>query len=741
MPVWPAIWPGLAVFVPLPGGGDLVCIVVVSPEWQLAVLLPTRADLEWLLAYLRRLTPGPISSIHPPVAARTADSSERGAIDWRSGDVVLAFQCGGTEAMYEVPVFQSPEHVRYSAVWNYDFIVQCKLTLLIWRVGRHPSDTEMPPPVRWVAAAQAFTGRFGVKFPGRWVPVFWAHTDKIAMCPCADSPDHCNVIFEQCDNMRLSGDCITVSSSSGRFSISQMTGIPPEKLTLLGQGTDTDEFPPLRNGDVIFHEVSGTAAHASRLSSRLLLVTLGCWFSRWACPLLLVHVGGSHAPGWDSGDAVTGQSAESVPQSAPLQACRRMLLAVLAQLSHYLSARGAPTWERDHQGWTLDMSSVLQLQASLHRLWWSRDLRDGFPSSFPTTYHAAWGSFPKWTGGVPDSVLIATDGSGVSGGSWAFIVWACFHGTWYRLGWDNMALASTPWLKDVYSDIPPFMHSYTSELAALQAAAIWCTSSLDTWQFQMGAGPSSVTLVGDNVAALQVAAGSGTASGHVAAGTRILWQAVQSRVNTHFRHVHSHVGVMANTLVDALASLRCPCPLAYVVAPPQDLLTTSSLLEWGPYLWLVPRSQLREGKPVLLLPVHEDADGCSHPALTADTAMSTPPTTPPGGHGRPDTLSETPARPSPPLPMHILTANVQTMRDAPSSIFNPSGHAARRQFLLQQAEAIPCDILCIQEAPSRAGRWATGGWLSWRSGHLKGQYGCEVWVRPGLVRPALGLED
>ena len=98
------------------------------------------------------------------------------------------------------------------------------------------------------------------------------------------------------------------------------------------------------------------------------------------------------------------------------------------------------------------------------------------------------------------------------------------------------------------------------------------------------------------------------------------------------------------------------------------------------------------------------------------------------------------ARASPALSMHVLTANVQTMRDAPTSIFNPSGHAARRQYLLQQAEVIPCDILCIQEARSRAGRWATGGWLSWRSGHQKGQYGCEVWVRPGLVRPALGLE-
>ena len=81
------------------------------------------------------------------------------------------------------------------------------------------------------------------------------------------------------------------------------------------------------------------------------------------------------------------------------------------------------------------------------------------------------------------------------------------------------------------------------------------------------------------------------------------------------------------------------------------------------------------------------------------------------------------------------------MKDAKSCIFNPSGHAARRQYLLHQVADIPCDVLCVQEARSKAGGWATGGWLSWRSGHDKGQYGCEIWVRPGIVHPALALDS
>ena len=159
-----------------------------------------------------------------------------------------------------------------------------------------------------------------------------------------------------------------------------------------------------------------------------------------------------------------------------------------------------------------------------------------------------------------------------------------------------------------------------------------------------------------------------------------------------------------------------------------------------PMLWLIPRAHIRSGKPCMVFP--GDTGDC--PATRSDDCFEdTNPVSSDIGRIYAASPSPPPSRPDPPSPrqLYVLTANVQTMKDAPCSIFNPSGHAARRQYLLHQVTSIPCDVLCIQEARSRSGRWSTGGWLSWRSGHSKGQYGCEVWIRPDIVQPALTLES
>ena len=418
---------------------------------------------------------------------------------------------------------------------------------------------------------------------------------------------------------------------------------------------------------------------------------------------------------------------------------RNMLSHFLEQISSYLLAFGAPAWERRYNMWVSDFSEVALLQARLHHIWWSRPLRLGLPTLFPRSYHAAWGAFPHWQGGVPQSLLIATDGSGTHGGSWAFIAWAYDGSVWHRMGWDSMTLAATPWASST-SSAHSVWCSYDSELAALQAAAIWCLTVLDQWQLWTRASPTAVTIVIDNAAALQVAAGQGAATGVAAQITRVLWQAVQSRVSTIFRHVHSHVGVLTNTLVDALAGLRLPCPLAIQEQARVAPVLGELLTHVGAYLWLLPRARFLDERPCLCIPdahigiaQHGDRSTASPNEVAGTTPESAPAASP-----SLDSSSEPVIRS---VTLNIVTAHVQTMKDAKPNLFNPSGHAARRQSLLHQVERIPCDVFCVQEARSSPGRWSTGGWLSWCSGHLKGQYGCEVWIRPSILDPPLTLQS
>ena len=331
-------------------------------------------------------------------------------------------------------------------------------------------------------------------------------------------------------------------------------------------------------------------------------------------------------------------------------------------------------------------------------------------------------------------MLIATDGSGDQGGSWAFVVWCRWQARSYRISWAAAPLGLTPWHHPVTSSPHEAQCSFHSELTALQAAAAWCAAAVDFWQLHMGSSPTHVTIAVDNAAALQVASGAGMARGTHTATTRWLWQCVQGRVSTEFRHVHSHQGTMVNTLADALAGLAHSWGYAPSVSAPAGPRLAVLLAKEGHLLWTIPRATLANGRPVLTLPYFTNA------------AHGDSVTAPPSSDPVPDTTArdECPVQITSslePVPVQVITANVQSMRDAKFSFFNPSGHAARRQYLLQQASDIPCDIVCIQEARSRAGRWHTGGWLSWRSGHERGQYGCEIWVRPSLLSPPLTLNS
>ena len=609
----------------------------------------------------------------------------------------------------------------------------------------------MPAPGHWDALARTFTGAFADRYPGAWVPVPWAFDNEVHLCLQAPDPLHCNVIVETTHvgerGPTLRGRCLTVNTRATEETLGHLLQVEPWRLQVLGVGAEAS-WPILRDGDVIYtHPNVPTASNRSprsqpRFGLSLLAIVAGMRLhGRWS---LAVAAGFLYGSSWWSHD---GLHLSTVVQTlrAPLHSdlewdchqcglraldgsapsCRRYRgchPSILA-LQCYLAAWGAPNWAKheDH-GWSIDLTSTCALQARLHGFWALNPLQRCLPVSLPIAYHHAWAAFRPWTGGVPDELFVATDGSGVGGGSCAFVVWANFHNEWFTVGWFSAFLPAVMW-SGCSAAHAPGQRSFHGELVALQSAGLWLASALDMWRLHMDTGPSSITVAVDNLAALQTAAGYAAANNEVAKRCRYVWQAVQTRCQLHFRHVHSHVGIMVNTIADALAGQSQHLP--HDLSPLGDGSTLEAALQSeAPWLWTIPLARLAHGNPIFHVGFPVDSDATAQFEDSREAESSGP----------------LPERPQP-LPLRIVTANVQSMRDATHNPFNPSGHAARRQCFYDQVGAQQLDVLCLQETRSRAGRWNTAGILTWRSGSLRGQYGCEIWIRPGLCDPPLRLES
>ncbi|CAE7615532.1 unnamed protein product [Symbiodinium sp. CCMP2592] len=353
----------------------------------------------------------------------------------------------------------------------------------------------------------------------------------------------------------------------------------------------------------------------------------------------------------------------------------------------------------------------------------ARHLLVSMPPTLPPCYHSGWLRFSVWPGGVPDELFIATDGSGLQAGGWAFAVWALWKNTWFRVG---CSLSATPWLPTPTATATD-LRSYLGELSALVSAAAWFTAWWDHLKLHTGHAPARVTIAVDNSAALQVAGGFASATLPHARVCRSLWQAIQSRCTTHFRHVPGHAGALVNEIVDVLAGYGAMHP--WCASPgwcrlPGTFGTT--LAQCAPVLWLLPSAQL--GPAGLFW--ESPAWGAPRDAPEA----SSPPAMP-----------ESQAKSDLAKPTHVcvrlVQANIQTIKDVAESFFNREGHGQRRIYIAQQLRSLDVHVAFLQECRSRPGRWSSHGFLSFRSGAEKGMFGVEIWVRPDVVSPKLDLDD
>ncbi|CAE7788172.1 HERC2, partial [Symbiodinium microadriaticum] len=783
-PVWPALGIHRLTFVPVPPCPELVCVVVVSADWQLPVLIPKRADINWVLSHVRRHTPGAVVALRGPVGASARHRSDSDAVDWRNGDVLLAIEWHAAGRSLEVPTFLSLEHVRHSGLWMMDFQTACVVQLIIWRPGRPPVTTDMPADASWDATRQCFRGRFETKYPGAWAPVPWAYSNAVNLCQRSQDPTLCNVLVEVVSlvgqDYQLEPTCHTVHQASSRHSIAGALQLPTTDLRLIGIAEPSDDFPALRDGDVI-HYRSPLDSRSRPFGNRVVLAGLLSYRLRPVlAPALFFLVGLSHvasaspSPGYDdhwlwspyqgrlgpvhlqdgsAPDAAftalepiwsrgfiqvvprpehrrvwvprpLSSTLVSVLLFGPPSAVAQMLPPVLSRalllriMRHFFGEVLAVAGRRfglrslEPAERLVPLNDGDLLVAIMET--WVPSIQFGWPTQFQSI--AAARERGLW------SHALTFQGRG-----WAFL--------WYdgrtqpvtvplrgMQTWDPSVCVLRPAFNHLTEGWWPRLHhrescdSHIHFVPAHSLEAQGCRHRL-----------SDADVSADTASAPAVLEfrdqHSRVPSGRRPNSFLATWQAVQARCSTHFRHVHSHVGILVNTFADALADHASRAThTAPAMFQPLDALRTLIERE-GPWTWLIPRAVLRNGVPVYQVQV--------------DTALELPREEP--AEDIPQD-SSAPA-PTPVMPLHVITANVQSLKDAACNPFNPSGHAARRQYFYDQLHRHEVDIVCLQETRSKAGRWATAGVLTWRSGALKGQYGCEVWIRPEIVRPALTLLD
>ena len=127
MPIWPSQGQQCITFTPVPPCGELVCVLLVSREWQQAILLPVRADLSWVSGYVRRTHRGSVVAIRGPISTLRARRS--------IGEMVTYSWLGsGTIARLLLPLRCSPT-LSWCGMLRFGWQILRLIFLSLWFYG------------------------------------------------------------------------------------------------------------------------------------------------------------------------------------------------------------------------------------------------------------------------------------------------------------------------------------------------------------------------------------------------------------------------------------------------------------------------------------------------------------------------------------------------------------------------------------------------------------------------------
>ena len=564
VPVWPALSMGALHLVPCPPSPLLCVAVVKGGEVQARLLL---RDMPC------PLVPDALgigADYAGPLTASVSFLSSSN-IRLRHGDLICARPPANYRVPPAMPIHLTPSQARHHALWQLPFVISQTGRVTMWRPGAPARTVDTPVGFTWKPAACCFAGDW-VGQGDQWAPVPWIPAPGLHLCLRCPSHLYAHVIFWG------------VSPTCQRVSIGAMDTLDNSHLVRGVAGMAPSEIT-LRDGDILEPSVTHAEQSATEVRGRpfWLTVLLGWWalcrargppsgwigtFAAlcflascwaWLPPHSRPQSQAPPAPRWQGADSDTPVS----------YACHIWLPSRCHSFDHafsdtkplftqcwscYLCPRGAPelVWRQsEDQMWEVALTPAGQLQEFLYEYWMAEDLPLDLPQAVHPRLRAAWEVYPKWTCGVPDQLLVATDGSGAGSGAWAFTAWAAFRGSWFRVGWEHGKLNAA----GLSNEVPPVLRSYVAELMALQSAALWASVWVDANRAAWGGVPSRVVAAVDNQAALMVAAGHATASSVWARDARVAWQALQSRASTDLVHVPGHQGYVINELADCLAGL------------------------------------------------------------------------------------------------------------------------------------------------------------------------------------------
>ncbi|CAE6956504.1 unnamed protein product [Symbiodinium sp. CCMP2592] len=603
------------------------------------------------------------------------------------------------------PWFSTWVEAGVAAIWHAPFKVAEAGEVVLWTPDQAPTVVTIPASSEWDPRGLTIRSPGSGALNGRWVPAPVRPSRRPWLLRRAPRRFSRTILF--------SGHTLSCTHVNPAQAAAQLeAGAYVVSSGMNSNGPPVPD-PDLRDGDWLADGATGRAGPRPLLSPIIFVLvaasgTLRLSRSLWIPVLCISFSYVLCGAGLLGQDLPTGNARPSAASlfSAGLGAghlypYHRTRVPCPSPLNCYLAAWGAPApstrLRREDTGAVYrDMTDVAALQVGILNAW-------GAPlhTLMPGNGHAAkmWQAFPSWPGGFPTLFLsprTARD-KGMA--------------KWYPIPPDQRH---------------PSFASFHAEMAALYAAAAWISTYCSLHEMWCSSRPASVTIAVDNTAALGIAAGQATAQTAAAKSLRCLWQLVQAKHSTRFCHTPGHTGVFVNEVVDTLAGLASQ-GLEWNHLP---RLTAASLSlamdEHGPWLWALHRCTMLAGTPWLQLSAGDE------PLPTEPKEAKEAPVAAPPEHDPQSVTS---------LPIVLVSANVQTIKDDKRHFFSAAAGGQRRAFLVRQADSLGLDVLCLQECRSNPGRYSSGPFLTWRSGHEKGQYGVEVWFRRMWQGHHLQLQD